>query len=253
MKPQRSAALAIALVASFLAGYLLIRKVRNHRSASISAGPHGTYATNFPLTEFPISEAGKWIGGHTVGLDWSDLGTVSGHSYGSVLDPNYADPTALLTGLWGSDQMARGVVFSLHQQDTPNQEVELRLRSSLSAHSCTGYEIGWRISPNNEAYMGIARWNGKLGDLTPLVTRYGARFGASNGDVIEAYPIGDVISAYKNGALQARLTDHSFPTGSPGMGTDWGTGTNTDFGLSQFTATDQIPAPPPSHWYELFQ
>jgi hypothetical protein len=86
----------------------------------------------------------------------------------------------------GPDQMARGIVFSVNQQDSPNQEVELRLRSHLSAHSCTGYEIGWRVSSNRVAYMGIAGWNGKLGDFTPLVTHYGAKFAVSNGDVIEA-------------------------------------------------------------------
>src|SRR6267378_1853080 len=105
----------------------------------------------------------------------------------------------------GSD--GAGHCFQSYQQDNPNQEVELRLRSSLSAHSCTGYEIGWRVSPNRVAYMGITRWNGKLGDFTTLVTHYGAKFGVSNGDVIEASAIGDVISAYKNGVLQARVED----------------------------------------------
>ena len=206
-------------------------------------GPHGIYLTKFPLNEFPIAEGGIWIGGRTVGLDWSDVGTMSGHTYGTVVDPGYDDPTALLTGEWGPDQMARGVVFSVNQHDSPNQEVELRLRSHLSAHSCTGYEIGWRVSPNRVAYMGIARWNGKLGDFTPLVTHYGAKFGVSHGDVIEAIAIGNVISAYKNGALQARVRDETFLTGLPGMGTYWGPGTNTDFGLSQFMATDQITDP----------
>jgi len=206
-------------------------------------GPHGIYLTKFPLNEFPIAEGGIWIGGRTVGLDWSDVGTMSGHTYGTVVDPGYDDPTALLTGEWGPDQMARGIVFSVNQQDSPNQEVELRLRSHLSAHSCTGYEIGWRVSPNRVAYMGIARWNGKLGDFTPLVTHYGAKFGVSHGDVIEAIAIGNVISAYKNGALQARVRDETFLTGLPGMGTYWGPGTNTDFGLSQFMATDQITDP----------
>jgi hypothetical protein len=58
--------------------------------------------------------------------------------------------------------------------------------------------------------------------------------------VIEATAIGDVISAYKNGVLQARVKDGTFRTGSPGMGTYWRTGTNIDFGLSEFLATDQI-------------
>jgi len=221
-------------------GFWLGRGISDLHGALPLRGPHGIYTTEFTLNEFPISEGGIWIGGRTVGLDWSDIGTVSGHTYGAVMDPGYDDPTALLTGEWGPDQMARGTVFSINQQDSPNQEVELRLRSSLSAHRCTGYEIGWRVSPNGVAYMGIARWNGKLGDFTPLVTHYGAKFGVSHGDVIEATAIGNVISGYKNGALQARVRDKTFATGLPGTGTFWGPGTNTDFGLSQFMATDQI-------------
>jgi hypothetical protein len=240
-KHRRPVILLTLLVSVVLIiGYLARRPMKNRYRASRSAGPHGIYATKFPSAEFPISEGGNWIGGHTVGLDWSDLGTISGHTYGTVVAPGYDDPTALLAGSWGPDQMARGIVFSINQQDTPNQEVELRLRSSLFAHSCTGYEIGWRVSPNRVAYMGITRWNGKLGDFTELVTHYGAKFGVSNGDVIEATAIGNVISGYKNGVLQARVKDSTFPTGSPGMGTYWGLGTNTDFGLSQFMATDQF-------------
>jgi hypothetical protein len=231
---------ALAVVLLLVIGFWTSRTIIEQHNASPLRGPHGIYSTKFPLNEFPISEGGIWAGGHTAGVDWSDLGTFAGHSYGSVRRPGYDDPTALLTGVWGPDQMARGTVFSVNQQDSPNQEVELRLRSSLSAHRCTGYEIGWRVSPNRVAYMGIARWNGKLGDFTPLVTHYGTRYGVSNGDVIAATAIGGVISAYKNGVLQARVKDSTFRTGSPGMGTDWGTGTNIDFGLSQFVATDQI-------------
>lgn len=239
VKRRRTVLLAVVLLLVGL-GFWVSRSSNDLHDALPLRGPHGIYMTKFPLNEFPISEGGIWIGGRTVGLDWSDIGTVSGHTYGVVVDPGYDDPTALLTGVWGPDQMARGTVFSINQQDSPNQEVQLRLRSSLSAHRCTGYEIGWRVSPNGVAYMGIARWNGKLGDFTPLVTHYGAKFGVSDGDVIEAIAIGNVISAYKNGALQARVRDKTFATGLPGTGTFWGPGTNTDFGLSEFMATDQI-------------
>jgi hypothetical protein len=50
--------------------------MKNRYRASRTAGPHGIYATKFPLAEFPMSEGGNWIGGDTVGLDWSDLGTI---------------------------------------------------------------------------------------------------------------------------------------------------------------------------------
>jgi hypothetical protein len=234
----------LLLLVLLLLGYLGNIAMRNRSPVSRSGGPHRIYVTKFPVTEFPISEGGRWVGGHSLGLDWSDVGTLSGHTYGAVISPGYDDPTALLTGSWEPDQMARGVVFSLNQVDTPNGEVELRLRSALAAHLCTGYEITWRVFPNRTAYMGIARWNGRLGDWTDLGTHYGAKFGVSNGDVIEATAIGNVISAYKNGVLQARVKDNAFPTGSPGMGTDWAQGVDPHFGLSEFMASDQMSEVP---------
>jgi hypothetical protein len=229
-------AIAILLFFSFAA----MRPMNYPQHTPMPSRPHRTFSTRFPKDEFPISEAGNWIGGHTVGLDWSDMGTVSGHTFGIVRAPGYDDPTALLTGTWEPDQMAQGVVFSMNQQDTPNQEVELRLRSALTGHVCTGYEIYWRVSPNKVAYQAIARWNGRLGDFTTLVINYGAKYGVSHGDVIKAIAKEDVISAFKNGVLQAQVKDSTFRTGSPGMGTDWGPGTNTNFGLSQFMATDDL-------------
>jgi hypothetical protein len=222
-----------------LAAFLLVMGCSSNQSPVPIQGSHGPYATTFPLTEFPISEGARWIGGHTVGLDWSDLGTISRHTYGSVVTAGYDDPVALLTGTWGPDQMVQGVVFSVNPENSKG-EIELRLRSAVSPHVCTGYEITWRVFPDRTAYMGIARWNGRPGDWKDLGTHYGAQFGVSNGDVIRASAIGREISAYKNGVLQARVSDSTFPTGSPGMGTDWALGTNTDFGLSDFTATDQI-------------
>jgi hypothetical protein len=159
------AALAAVLLLAII-GFWAGRSKSDSHGALPVRGPHGVYFTKFPSNEFPISEGGIWIGGLTVGFDWSDLGTISGHTYGSVVRPGYDDPTALLTGAWGPDQMARATVFSVNQQDSPKQEVELRLRSNLSAHRCTGYEIGWRVSPNRVAYMGI-----RVGMASSVISR----------------------------------------------------------------------------------
>jgi len=67
-----------------------------------------------------------------------------------------------------------------------------------------------------------------------------AKFGVSKGDVIEATAIGNVISGYCFSPELAVHRSCTFPTGLPGMGTYWGPGTNTDFGLSDFRATDQF-------------
>jgi hypothetical protein len=50
----------------------------------------------------------------------------------------------------------------VNQKEDGNEEVELRLRSSLSAHKATGYEIDFRCSKADKACSEIVRWNGPL-------------------------------------------------------------------------------------------
>ncbi len=206
-----------------------------------------TYATNFPLTDNPISENGHWISGKSVGLDWADVSTTPGLAIGrqSGSSGYYDDAVALLTGSWGADQTVEATVYTVNQDDSYAQEVELRLRSSLSVHISTGYEILFRCSKTADAYMAIVRWNGLLDDFTGLVGQRGAQYGVANGDVIKATIIGNEITAYINGVQVARVTDDTYATGNPGMGF-WlwrGAGTNGDYGFTSFTATGS-PAPP---------
>ncbi len=205
-----------------------------------------TYATNFPLTENPISENGHWINGESVGLDWADVSTTPGLAIGRESgSTGFDDATALLTGSWGADQTVQATVYTVNQNDSYYQEVELRLRSSLSAHISTGYEILFQCSKTAGAYMAIVRWNGLLDDFTELFGQRGAQYGVADGDVIRATIIGDVITAYINGVQVARVTDDTYATGNPGMGFYlWrGAGTNGDYGFTSFTATGS-PAPP---------
>jgi hypothetical protein len=73
-----------------------------------------SYTTNFSLPENPISEGGSWINGKTVGLDWADVSTISGHAFGNYTSgsPPYNDPTAVLTGSWGPNQTVQATVYS---------------------------------------------------------------------------------------------------------------------------------------------
>src|SRR5258708_23599787 len=52
-------------------------------------------------------------------------------------------------------------VRSIHPSDDDFEEVELRLRSFLSGHSGTGYEVLFRCSKTANAYASIARWDGQ--------------------------------------------------------------------------------------------
>jgi len=201
------------------------------------------YVTNFSATENPISEGGNWINGRAVGVDWGDVATASGLAFGTNAG-SYADPTAILAGSWGPDQMAQATVYSVNQTDSLFEEVELRLRSAISAHSNTGYEINFRCSKTNNAYSQIVRWNGPLGNFTYLWAQDGSQYGVKTGDVVKATIIGNVITVYINGTKIASVTDNTYKTGNPGMGfyLNQGSGRSKDYGFTSFTAADSLTA-----------
>ena len=197
-----------------------------------------TYTTSFPLTENPISEGGNWVNGGTVGLDWCNVSTTPGKAYGTETGSiNYDDSTALLTGTWGPNQTVQATVYTTVAGNSNWEEVELRVRSSLSAHNCTGYEINFSVNPSNP-YVQIVRWNGAFGSWTELNGT--GSYGAKNGDVIKATVSGSTITAYINGNQVLTATDSTYPTGSPGMGFyAQGTGiTDSQYGFTNFSATD---------------
>ena len=219
-----------------------------------------SYSTRFERDEEPISEGGMWLNGRADGIDWCDVLTKDGHAYGEVSRMNsaerrveqafdgaaseagvqegdYDDPAAVLTGTWGPNQAVRAVVFSRNQTDEFFQEVEIRLRSSISPHWCDGYEVFWRCSRSDAAYAEIVRWNGKVADFTSLARRVGPEFGVRDGDVVEATIVGNVIRSYINGVEVMSVTDDVFSGGSPGVGFNFYVGnTNVDHGLMHFEA-----------------
>jgi hypothetical protein len=204
-----------------------------------------TYSTNFALVESPISEGGNWINGSTEGLDWGYVSTTPGQTHTHPGTAQYADATAILTGTWGSDQMAQATVGSTVNaciSDNCYPEVEVRLRSTLSAHVCNGYEIAFSLLPNNRACLIIVRWNGPLADFTYLFNQTDSKYGAKTGDVIRGTVVGNVISAYKNGVLMGQVSDGTYKSGNPGMGFNEQS-SNGDYGYSSFTASDD-----PSNW-----
>jgi hypothetical protein len=210
----------------------------------------GIYTTKFPLTENPISDGGNWINNKAVGLDWADVQTTPGLAFGTQSGSNgYDDSTALLTGTWRSDQTVEAAVHSVNQNDNIYEEVELRLRSSLSAHKATGYEINFRCSKTANAYTQIVRWNGPLGNFTYLDSRGGSKYGVANGDTVKATIVGNVITVYINGAQVLQATDNTFASGSPGMGffLQGATGVNGDFGFTDFSASDGSAPPAPTN------
>jgi hypothetical protein len=213
-------------------------------SASSSSGQ--SYTSNFPNNEDPISEGSTWLLGKTDGLDWADVYTSSGKAHGKLYTTAYADPTAILKGTWGPDQVAEAKVFSQNQTSSQYQEVELRLRTKITAHSVTGYEINFRCLKTSEAYCEIVRWNGDLGDFTYLAQKSGTEYGVQDGDIIKATITGHTIKAYINGLEVSSGTDDTFTEGNPGIGF-YGS-PEIDYGFSNFSASSDITNT--SEWYD---
>jgi len=239
---------AIALLSIVGVG-ILATEGWSFRSAPAPAGTHGPYTTNFSRVENPISEGGRWLNGQTDGLDWTDVRTAPGFAFGTEIGGNRPDPqkyddsTALLKGTWGPNQTVQATVRSVN----PNQdgkvweEVELRLRSSISPHKCTGYEVMFRCSKIPKAYCNIARWEGPLGKFTMLKQTEGSKYGVKDGDVVKASMFGRILTVYINGEQIIQISDDTFASGNPGIGfyLAGASGVIGDFGFSSFMATDR--------------
>ncbi len=240
---------AIALVMALCLWLLVTRSANILQAATGSTATHGAYTTNFPIAENPISEGGKWINGQKDGLDWTDVRTTPGLAFGTEIGgirpelQKYDDSTALLTGTWGPNQTAQATVHRVNKDSVGNatREVELRLRSAISPHNATGYEVMFSCSKSAKAYTNIARWDGILGAWMFLQKNEGSQFGVANGDVIKASMIGKLFTVYVNGVQIAQTTDYLFTSGNPGIGfyQEGVTGGSDECGLSSFTATDK--------------
>jgi hypothetical protein len=202
-----------------------------------------TYTTTFPATEDPISEKGRWIGGKNTGLDWADFQSTSGLAFGkqSGTSPGlYDDSIALLTGAWGPEQTVEARVRTINQDDSIFEELELRLRSTITANSSTGYEVLFSARSSANAYVQIVRWNGPFADFTLINGAGGTTVALHDGDTIKATIVDSAITAYINGVQKLQVTDGTFATGNPGIGAylQNAAGVNGDYGFTSVTASD---------------
>jgi hypothetical protein len=229
----------------------------NHRSSmyNVVVVPGRTYSTNFPLTENPISEGGNWVAGQSAGNNlWGDIQTNGTIAFGVSLPTAYGDPTAILTGPWGPDQTAQGVVrVSQVPFGRCCHEVELRLRTTINPvdHTITGYEVFCSVMPT-WAYCNIATWGGPNGIFNARIGHYIGRNRnpyVRDGDVLMGVVTGTnpvTITAYINGDPVMSAEDSGqagwgpWTTGSPGIGffDDNGDRRWSDFGFSSFSAHD---------------
>ena len=151
----------------------------------------------------------------------------------------YADSTAVLSGSWGPNQTAQATVFvTTPPPSYAFEEVEVRLRTTITPNSITGYEINCSVSTDpQKSYMQLVRWNGPLGSFTVLK---GVTAHAVSGDILKATINGSTITAYLNGNQMFQYNDSTFTSGSPGIGfyLQGATGVNANYGFSSLRYSD---------------
>jgi hypothetical protein len=100
-----------------------------------------------------------------------------------------------------------------------SHEIELLLRFSISGHDAYGYEVLWGLS----GYLAVVRWNGPLGDYTPIYDPgVGSLRVPRDGDVLRAEMDGTIITVKLNGAIVATvdvsIVGAVWTSGQPGIG-----------------------------------
>jgi hypothetical protein len=264
----------------------LIQKRVNLRSLTLvilllaaSAFAQRSYTTTFPANETPISENHNWVNEGSCGdpllcpgAGSSNINTNAGVAHGTqsgVSGPPYLDSGALVTGSWGATQSVQIVVYWDKNTNTDNDydETEIRLRNTFFSNGHgQGYNINCRTgTPNSNSYVQMGRFNADGTFTAPFAQLNGAAAGCTNGDVLIGTVANNasgqpVITFYKNGTKIIQGTDTggaaALQSGNPGMGfyhqcasqpCGSSNGSNSDFGISKFTATDtgnSAPAAP---------
>lgn len=214
--------------------------------------------TNFPATESPISTQGgvSWINGSTNGgLNWGDVATSPGLAHGTTTtggcsfgSGNCNDSTALINAAFQQNQVACGVV-SLNgslSRNTGFLEIELRINSTITSSSNTGYELTFSTHASGSSpYIQINRWNGPKNNFT-LLNSLAPTTQMTNGQVVCLTRVGTTLQVYLDGIAQFTggnaINDSTYLGGAPGMGFFNQGGAPSDnllFGWSNFFAYSQ--------------
>jgi hypothetical protein len=210
-----------------------------------------TYSTDFAGTENPLSESGNWTNGSAANpASWGDIRKTPNFAYGVNMPASFGDPTAIVNGTWGSVQSASATLKINTAPSSDIYEAEIRLRSTLTTNSNSGYEAYCSIVTTVD-YCYIARWNGPVGAYCNLDAFVALHL--VDGDVLAADVSGTnpvTIHLYVNGVLKLTATDTGadcspggpggpFTSGSPGIGFYINTNTNWNYmGFTHFEASD---------------
>jgi hypothetical protein len=205
-----------------------------------------TYTTNFPLSENPISEGGRWINGGIFGK--TDVQTAPGKAYGTMVSfdgSQYVDSCACLSGFGPDHEVTCAIA---NGGAVGGLEVEILLRADIASDHIYLYEVDCVFSDGG---IDLVRWDmtkARPNSYTTLRKHRKGEVPFSDGDQVYAKIVGTVISCkYKpaGGTFTDLFTyDTSrdwvrYRRGNPGVGFWNRTGNASNqskFAWSDFTA-----------------
>jgi hypothetical protein len=163
-----------------------------------------SYTTNFPLTENPISEGGKWFAN---GTDRTRVRTTPGKAFGtmtSTSQPPYDDSYALLNGVWRPDiEIVVEIYLGPSAAGISEIECNFRGNDTPGSQTVTLYEVNlaW-----NGQYCNFGGWLGNASNLSnffglaPELVGPGVQFNVPGGvhdhDFFKCTLIGNALNAY---------------------------------------------------------
>jgi hypothetical protein len=204
-------------------------------SASTSCGvvTAGSYSTNFPGTENPISEGGVWRSQDT---QLSRVQSRPGVAHGVIpYMAGYEDAYAFIGDrAFNANQEGEAVIYrAAGYTPSANHEVEIILRCSDNGSSRTWYEVLWNAAGGFE----ILYLTGPANGFNPLSTSVNNSLVPRDGDRFRARVVGNTISGYVNDELRVQATDSRITSGSPGMAFFYRQGAvAANFGFRSYTA-----------------
>lgn len=211
-----------------------------------------SFSTNFPATENPISQSGRWTNGGVFAQGAATKTNVqtAGKAYGTMVafdGTNFNDSLAHLSG-FGPDHQVTCTVINLGGFSGFSLEIEILLRSSITSAHVFQYEVDCVFG---DLGIDLVRWDMTAASpnaFTTLRTHVANETPFNNGDQVRAKIVGTLITVdYKPfGGSFANLFTYDtsgdttkYSSGNPGMGFWNQTGLTADqplFAWADFTA-----------------
>jgi hypothetical protein len=191
---------------------------------------------------------GNWVNGKSIGLDWSNAITDGTKVYGTDCtggpcgSNQYHDTIAILGDKWRRDQFGQGKVYSTNTSADCNKEVEILLRTTITAHSDLGYEVNANTKRGNP-YYSFVKVTGVSGSFT-ILKQGTLKAAPATGDTfyasITGYPTATITLKVNGTTIDSATDPSAYASGAPGLGFYHenlsSTCNSNEFGYTSYTA-----------------